>query len=100
MDAFEASTATEEESLSVNVQSLDTTGDDTEENTLIGDSCSGEDIGARKSKKRTRNEDQWKKNIRKRQRQSGKEYTDSKGNIQRKREIKTRKDCNGKCKFR
>lgn len=38
--------------------------------------------------------------IRKRQRQSGKEYKDSKGNIQRKREIKNRQDCNGKCKFR
>lgn len=100
LDAFEASTATEEESLSENVQSEDTTRDDTEENTLIGDSSSGEDIGARKSRKRTRNEDQWKKNIRKRQRQSGKEYKDSKGNIQRKREIKNRKDCNGKCKFR
>lgn len=58
LDAFEASTATEEESLSENVHSVDTTGDDTEENTLIGDSSSREDIGARKSRKRTRNEDQ------------------------------------------
>lgn len=87
LDAFEASTATEEESLSENVQSVDTTGDDTEENTLIGDSSSGEDIGARKSRKRTRNEDQWQKNIRKRQRQSGNErkYPAKKRNKEQKR---------------
>lgn len=53
MDVFEASTATEEEIRSENVQSDDTTEDETEQNAFIDDNGSGEDIGRRKSRKRT-----------------------------------------------
>lgn len=55
------STATAEEILSENIQSVDTTRDDTEQNALIGDNNSGEHIDARKIRKRTRNENQWEK---------------------------------------
>lgn len=47
MDVFEASTATEEEIRSENVQSDDTTEDETEQNAFIDDNGSGEDIGRR-----------------------------------------------------
>ena len=52
-----------------------------------------------RSRKRKRNESDWKKNVRKRKRQSGLEYHDALGRKQRKREVKTKKDCQGKCKF-
>ena len=44
-------------------------------------------ISVNRSRKRTRQEDQWRKNIRKTQRQVGKQYKDSKGNVKRQREI-------------
>jgi hypothetical protein len=42
----------------------------------------------------------WKENVRKKLRQSGKEYINVKGKTMRAREIKNKKDCQGKCRFR
>lgn len=52
-----------------------------------------------RSRKRKRNIEEWKHTIRKRRRQSGQEYENSKGKKTRKRQIQSRKDCEGKCKF-
>lgn len=49
-------------------------------------------IQMQKSRKRTPNEEQWKKNYGRRQRQSGKDYKDWKGIIQRKRKVKKKQD--------
>ena len=58
------------------------------------------DIDVKRSRKRQRNPDTWKETIRKRRRQSGLEYTSSRGKHMRKREVKTQKDCQGKCRFK
>ena len=64
----------------------------------------GQELDAEKtvnrSRKRKRQEQNWKNNIRKRLRQSGREYTDVRGNTVRKREIRNKKDCAGKCRFK
>lgn len=59
-----------------------------------------EDATHKRSRKRKRNIEEWQRNIRKRRRQSGKEYTTSNGKLVRAREIKSKKDCTGKCKFK
>ena len=54
-----------------------------------------------RSRKRKRQPENWKQNIRKRKRQAGSEYIDSKGETKRKKEMKlSQKDCNGSCKFK
>lgn len=53
----------------------------------------------KRGRKRIRNEENWKQNVRKRKRQAGESYTSTKGNVKRAREIKTTKDCEGKCKY-
>ena len=58
-----------------------------------------EQIG-RKSRKRKRNYKDWNQTIRKRKRQAGEEYVSSRGKRFRQREVKHRKDCSGKCKYR
>lgn len=54
----------------------------------------------RKSRKRVRDPSKWKSNVRKRLRQSGMAYTDSKGNAQPERKVKITKDCGGNCKYK
>lgn len=49
----------------------------------------------RQSRKRKRNYDSWNKNVKKRRRQSGKEYETQTGKLIRTREVKTKKDCIG-----
>ena len=85
-----------------NAEKIDNTENGSAQNESLIDEDPGENttVTVKRSRKRTRQEDQWRKNIRKRQRQAGKQYTDSKGNVQRQREIKSKKDCEGKCKFR
>ncbi|KAK3106388.1 hypothetical protein FSP39_018992 [Pinctada imbricata] len=73
----------------------DSTNYNTEEDTTIN---SAENF--RKSRKRKKNFENWKQTVRKRRRQSGKDYTSVKGKQMRNREIKTLKDCSGKCKYR
>lgn len=51
------------------------------------------------TRKRKRDPSSWKGNIRKKLRQSGKEYNDSHGKRQAARSVKTKKDCT-KCKFK
>ena len=53
-----------------------------------------------KSRKRKTNPAMWKQNNRKRLRQSGKPYTNTKGHAVANREIKTRKDCGNSCRFK
>ena len=55
---------------------------------------------SRKSRKRMRNYDDWTRNVRKRRRQSGQEYVTLKGKRIRAREVKTKKDCVGKCRYK
>lgn len=50
------------------------------------------------TRKRPRDPSSWKANMRKRLRQSGQEYMDSRGKLQVARGVKTKKDCT-KCKF-
>ena len=51
------------------------------------------------TRKRQRDPSTWKSNVRKSLRQSGKQYTDSRGKLQPSRSVKTKKDCS-KCKFK
>ena len=53
-----------------------------------------------RSRKRKRNPDIWKQNVRKKRRQSGQSYENIKGKNVRSREVKNKGDCNRKCKFR
>ena len=54
-----------------------------------------------RSRKRKRQPENWKQNIRKRKRQAGSEYIGYKGETKRKRDMKlSQKDCNGSCKFK
>ena len=53
-----------------------------------------------RSRKRKRNNTEWSRNIRKRRRQSGKEYKNQEGKVMRARKVKTKKDCSGLCKFK
>ena len=55
---------------------------------------------SRKSRKRMRNYDDWTRNVRKRRRQSGQEYVTLKGKRIRAREVKTKKECVGKCRYK
>ena len=55
-------------------------------------------IGVELTRKRKRDPSTWKTNVRKSLRQSGKAYVDSRGKLQPKRSLKTKKDCS-KCKF-
>lgn len=55
---------------------------------------------ATRSRKRKKNEAEWKQNVRKRRRQSGMEYISSRGQSRRARELKTTKDCRGNCRFK
>lgn len=52
------------------------------------------------TRKRKRNSDTWKQNIRKKRRQSGKTYTNSKGKNVLAKEVKTKKDCANHCRFK
>jgi len=70
---------------SVHLENLEETNDDTTKH---------------KTRKRSRNPEEWKQNIRKRRRQSGLDYVSSRGKKMRKREISSKKDCVGKCKFK
>jgi len=54
----------------------------------------------KKSRKRQRNEKNWKRDVRKRLRQSGVAYVDSKGNSQPAHQVNSRKQCDGVCKFK
>ena len=51
------------------------------------------------TRKRQRDPTSWKRNIRKKKRQSGEKYVNSHGNEQAARSVKTKKDCT-KCKFK
>ena len=51
------------------------------------------------TQKRSCDPNSWKCNIRKKLRQSGKQYINSRGNVQEARSVKTKKDCS-KCKFK
>ena len=51
------------------------------------------------TRKRKRDPSTWKCNVRKTLRQSGKEYINSRGNLQQARSVKTKKDCST-CKFK
>ncbi|CAC5384821.1 unnamed protein product [Mytilus coruscus] len=54
-----------------------------------------------RSRKRKKQSELWKQNLRKKRRQSGMEYINTRGNTQRKREVKIgTKDCNGGCRFK
>ncbi|XP_067681124.1 uncharacterized protein [Haliotis asinina] len=53
-----------------------------------------------RSRKRKRNKNNRKKSIRKRMRQSGKEYVSESGRKVTAKNVKTTKDCQGKCKFK
>ena len=55
---------------------------------------------SRKSRKRMRNYDDWTRNVRKCRRQSGQEYVTLKGKRIRAREVKTKKDCVVKCRYK
>ncbi|KAK3082644.1 hypothetical protein FSP39_001228 [Pinctada imbricata] len=68
----------------------DSTNYNTEEDTTINSAAERE----------KKNFENWKQTVRKRRRQSGKDYTSVKGIQMRNREIKTLKDCSGKCKYR
>ena len=52
------------------------------------------------SRKRKVNTDSWKQNVRKKRRQSGKSYMNSKGNAVPAKAIKTKKDCKNSCKYK
>ena len=54
----------------------------------------------RQSRKRKRNYDSWNKNVKKRRRQIGKEYETQTDILIRAREVKTKKDCIGKCRYK
>lgn len=58
-----------------------------------------DDNTQRRGRKRKKNKENWKQSIRKRKCQAGKEYVDAKGRRKEQRNIKTRKDCDTKCKF-
>ena len=51
------------------------------------------------TRNRQRHPTSWKSSVRKKLRQSGKEYVDSRGKIQKAREIKTTKNC-ARCRFK
>ncbi|XP_076107556.1 uncharacterized protein LOC143075857 [Mytilus galloprovincialis] len=54
-----------------------------------------------RGRKRKRQSELWKQNLRKRRRQSGMEYVNTRGKTQRKREVKQgTKDCKGGCRFK
>ncbi|ESO88562.1 hypothetical protein LOTGIDRAFT_165345 [Lottia gigantea] len=68
---------------------------DSDKNAKIPETANAE---SRPSRKRKKNQAEWAKNVRKRRRQSGKEYTDSNGNLQQKRSLKY--DTNHTCRFK
>ena len=51
------------------------------------------------NRKRQRDPTSWKQNVRKRLRQSGQRYVDSRGHVQGAKSVKTKKDCT-ECKFK
>jgi hypothetical protein len=53
----------------------------------------------KKSRKRQRNKENWKCNMRKKLRQSGGAYVDSNGNSQAAHQVNKRKHCGGTCRF-
>ncbi|KAJ8302248.1 LOW QUALITY PROTEIN: hypothetical protein KUTeg_021235 [Tegillarca granosa] len=53
-----------------------------------------------RSRKRQKDPESWKQNVKRKRRQSGKPYIDYKGNSVKARELKTKKDCQGKCRFK
>lgn len=59
-----------------------------------------EETREQRGRKRRKNVDEWKQNIRKRRRQSGLEYVSTCGISTRARELKTTKDCFGKCRYK
>ncbi|CAC5415816.1 unnamed protein product [Mytilus coruscus] len=78
-------------------QNKETTEEQNEE-TSFDTNANDEKMRSRKRKKQT---ELWKQNLRKRRRQSGMEYINTRGNTQRKKEVKIgTKDCNGGCRFK
>lgn len=49
---------------------------------------------------RVRNKETWEKEVRKRKRQSGQEYVNTRGHIVCEKKIRFTKDCSGKCKYK
>lgn len=66
--------------------------------TDTNNNANGSEIPKR-GRKRIKDDTLWAQNVRKRQRQSGQEYINSRGLKTRAREIKTVKDCKGHCKY-
>jgi len=60
---------------------------------------SPDDNNNKQGKKRIRNPSAWKANVRRKLRQSGKEYVSWRGKTVPAKTIKTRKDCSSSCKF-
>lgn len=54
----------------------------------------------KEARKKMRRPDKWKVNVRHELYQSGKEYTNVRGKVVPAKEVKTKKDCIGSCKFR
>lgn len=92
----ETDIVSQENDISVELESYDEQRDANDNVIQTNDS----EISVKRSRKRLRNPDTWKETIRKRRRQSGLEYTSSRGKLMRKREVKTQKDCSGKCRFK
>ncbi|CAC5410100.1 unnamed protein product [Mytilus coruscus] len=79
----------------INVNSYSDQNNNTNEN---NESTNNE--SKQRSRKRKRQTQNWKQNVRKRYRQSGKEYINAKGKTVESKRIKTRKDCKGHCKYK
>jgi len=69
-------------------------------NNVLPDTNIAELVSPKRGRKRVKDESQWKQAMRKRRRQSGQEYVNCRGNSCRARELKTVKDCEGKCKYK
>ncbi|CAC5356571.1 unnamed protein product [Mytilus coruscus] len=95
-DKYKQLISTQSNKINVNSDQNNNTNENNE-STNNEDTNNESKQGSRKRKRQTQN---WKQNVRKRYRQSGKEYINAKGKTVESKRIKTRKDCKGHCKYK
>lgn len=59
-----------------------------------------ETMNTGRRRQKTKDETKWKQNGRKRKRPGGSEYVNTKGEVKRAKQVKTVKDCQGRCRYK
>lgn len=91
---------TTENTVTLQVQDLINNPNNSEQPSLTTDNNQATSDQSNRGRTRVRKKETWEKEVRKRKRQSGQEYVNTRGHIVCEKKIRFTKDCSGKCKYK